>query len=211
MACSILQLGAAEDYFPLATVLTPRLQPDPSGPTINVPRKPGPEADATLIALARQINTVDDSLRRKASSGALSEAQLGALIEARNVAAARLMQGRDVLAGTSGGEFPAGEKRAVDNYLSQIMKGLDSPKGRDVVKTNIVFAGLTADVALLYQSYANHSFKSPDWSTYTPGDSIRVGTYIFKVKALATQRECEESVPVLAEPTERRICGAFRP
>jgi hypothetical protein len=116
-----------------------------------------------------------------------------------------------VLVGSSGGEFPLGKKSQTESYLTQIMKGLSSPAGRDNVKTNITFEGMTNDVALLYQSYPAHAAKSTEWSTYTAGLLFKVGTYVFKVKALTNAKECEETIPVLAEPTERRICGAFRP
>ena len=210
-ACCALAAPAAGGYFTVPTTLGAGAQPIADAPAIQIPVKPGPEADATLIDLGRRIEGVDRQLRQGAASGSLSPAQLAALVEARNIAATRLADGQDVLARTSGGEFPEGKRGEVDGYLAQIMKGLASPAGRDLVKTNISFSAGGVDTALLYQTWAGHSSRSPDWSTYTAGQVFKVGTYVFKVVAVASQKTCEEAVPVLSDPTEQRVCGAFRP
>jgi hypothetical protein len=211
VACCVFGTAAADDYLSLPTTLQADLRHDPSERMIRIPRKPGPEADQTLIDLGRQIEDVDKTLRRKAQAHSLSDAQLTALVDARNLAVLGLVEGQDVLTHTSGGEFPRQSKNELDGYLAQIMKGLTSPSGRDIVKTNITFSGNPTSVVLMYQSYADHSLKSSEWSTYTNGQLITVGTYIFRVRSLSSQAQCEETIPVLAEPTEKTICGAFRP
>jgi hypothetical protein len=201
----------ASGYFTVPASLGDDTHLKPSTDVIAIPLKPGPEADATLIELGHRIEGVDRQLQKGAASGALSPAQLAALVEARNIAATHLADGKEVLARTSGGEFPEGKRNEVDSYLAQIMKGLASPAGRDLVKTNISFVAGGVDTALLYQSWASHANRSPNWSTYTAGQVFKVGTYVFKVVAVASQKTCEEAVPVLSDPTEQRVCGAFRP
>lgn len=174
-----------------------------------VPAKPGPMADAAFINLGKRIKYIDEVLREKSGDSSLSKEQFTALIEARNLAVAELAEGQEILEHSSGGSFPDEKKTKIDEYLDQIMRGLSSPAGRNIVRTTITFPRIREEISLIFQPYASRNLE--DWTTYTPGQLMKVGTYVFRVLNLSDNRECKETVLVLEEPTERKVCGSFKP
>jgi hypothetical protein len=179
---------------------------------LKIPRRVGPGGNLVLIDLGKRVEELDNAILDKKWNNALTRAQLEALIETRNLVVGELATGQEILTGSSGGDFPVKNKQQIDSYIAEILKGLSAPKGREYVRTKIEYGGLsTQKMALLFQSYAKEAAKSEDWSTYTPDQSLRVGTYVFEVKEINTKKLCKETVPVLGDPTERKICGAFKP
>lgn len=179
---------------------------------LKIPRKVGPEGDLVLINLGERVENIDSAILDKKKSNALTQTQLKALAEVRNLVAGELAIGQEILTGSAGGDFPAKSKQKIDEYTTEIMKGLSAPSGRENVRTKIEYGGpSTQKMAVLFQSYAKAAAKSEDWSTYTLDQLLRVGTYVFEVREPIVGKLCRETVPVLGDPTERKICGAFKP
>ena len=179
---------------------------------LKIPRRVGPEGDLVFIDLGKRVEAIDEAIMDKKRKNALTLAQLEALVEARNLAAGELATGQEILTGSAGGDFPANNKKQIDGYVAEIMKGLSAPPGRENVRTKIEYGGPSAQkLAVLFQSYAKAAAKSEDWSTYTLGQVLLVRTYVFEVRDLDANKSCRETVPVLGDPTERKICGAFKP
>lgn len=203
--------SAGATFYELPDALSPTLVA--SGSILRVPKRIGPLADQTLVQLAAKASNVDAAIKDAHSKDRLTSAQLQALVEAHNLLVDELQVGQDILTNTSGGAFPANNKQVAENYIDAIRRGLTSPRGRDNVRTNIEYApAASVQVSLQYQSYADAVAKRDLWSTYTSQQILRVGTYVFEVRALAEGGgSCQERVAVLSDPTERQICGAFRP
>jgi hypothetical protein len=204
--------AATATFYELPDALSPTLEA-PDGAVLRVPKRAGPLADQTLVQLAAKASNVDTAIKDAHSKNKLTAAQLQALVEARNLMVDELQVGQEILTKTSGGKFPANNKQVAESYIDAIGRGLTAPRGRDNVRTNIEYArAALVQVSLQYQSYADAAAKRDMWATYTPRQILRVGTYVFEVRALTDGGgSCRERVAVLSDPTERQICGAFRP
>jgi hypothetical protein len=179
---------------------------------IKIPRRPGPEADQTLVQFGANVEEIDKQILKGKRGGSLAGSRLAALIDARNATMSEILDGQRILTNTSGGVFPTANKVDVDKNLDAIKRALTSPPRGENVKTKIEFvSSLTATTVLVYQTYADSISKSSAWSTYTPDQRLAIATYIFQVRVANSRSTCEETVPVLNDPTERHICGGFTP
>lgn len=207
---SIQMVYAQDNYIVLPKTIKADAQQDVNINTLKIPRKVGPEADSVLIDLAKRMEDIDKTVKERKDS--LTQVQLDALIEARNLIVENLADGQNILTNTSGGEFPSEKKQKIDGYIAEIKKYLSAPPKKDNVRSEIEYGGLSAKkMAILFQSYAKSVAKSKEWSTYTAGETMQVGTYVFVVKEPNMDKRCEETVPVLNDPTKRKICGGFNP
>jgi hypothetical protein len=178
---------------------------------IQIPRKIGPKADQTLVQYGANIEDIDALILRAKKNGSLSGSRLVAVVDARNATMSEIVNGQRILTNTSGG-FPTINKADIDKNVDALKRALGSSSRVDNVKTKIEFtSSSTATTVLVYQTYADSISKSTAWSTYTPEQRLGIATYIFQVRAVGSTNTCEETVPVLNDPTERRICGWFIP
>lgn len=157
------------------------------------------------------IYTIDKKLSSVAEQrpANLSALKYRTLIDARNAAASELGEGIKY----SDVRFPADKQRQVEDMLTSIKVGLESPSARDQVKTRISYAG-PGDVVLHYRTYAQSVEDAPSWSTYVSPQLMRMGTYQFRVSSTrgkARAQPCLESVAVINDPTEKSICGGYAP
>jgi hypothetical protein len=203
---------AADAYRTLQIVVPPDDATDlQKRNLIQIPRRPGPQADQALVSLSARIEQLDTEITAAKKGGRLNAGELTAFIEARNLAMAEILDGRDHLLNTSGG-FPPEAKQKAESYLEAIRQGLSTTTLKENVRTKIEY-GVPGgpNTAIRYQSYAASVAKSSEWSTYTPAQLLRLGTYVFEVDVLGSTKACKETVPVLSDPTERKICGWFTP
>jgi hypothetical protein len=178
---------------------------------IQIPRKTGPKADQTLVQYGANIEDIDALILKSKKNGSLTGSRLVAVVDARNATMSEIVTGQRILTTTSGG-FPTTNKADIDKNVAALKRALSSPSLADNVKTKIEFtASSTATTVLVYQTYAESISKSTAWSTYTPEQRLAIATYIFQVRAANSTNTCEETVPVLNDPTERHICGWFIP
>jgi hypothetical protein len=207
---------SSSDYRIIPRELSPSVEGSASPPTrtIRIPRKPGPRADPTLVALSERVERLDGQLRAAAGreDHRLSDAQLAALFETRDALVAELAAGQDILVNTSGGEFPPGTRREIDGWFETISRHLSAEPSHDRVTTDISYAGPSSiTMAIQFQGYRNAKKQADAWQTYTPGQPLSVGTYFFLVTGIGAHKTCREIVPVLDDPTKLGICATFAP
>lgn len=184
----------------------------PDVPILEIPYEPGPDADASLVRFGARIEELDDRIAEDHERGSLKGAQLAAVIASRNIAVMKMSEGQEVLQGTSSGQFPSALHQLIVGILDALDRSLDSPTAHDQVHTRIEYVMQPrSHTAILYRPYGESSGPG-QWETYTPNQMMALGTYIFEVRALnSANKFCDELVPVLADPTNRDICGAFTP
>lgn len=206
---------AADPYYIKVpkTLKPPPLKQDWSKANVlQLPRKPGPEADKALVDFAVKLESLDQSIIQSSKERKLTSAQLSAVVEARNVISEELANQQQILSNTSGGNISQEKRSQIDSYVALLMKAMAAPPTKENVRTTIEYGGNTAKaLAILYQSYQDHRAKAAGWTTYTPDDPLRIGTYIFQVREIDGTRSCDETVLVMDDPTKKKICGAFKP
>jgi hypothetical protein len=218
-SCCVLALvafgrGPNDVYrsLPISSSADPAVDYRAPNNIINIPRNPGPDADATVIAFAASIEQIDNNIAVSKKQGIISDHDLHALLDARNATMAELLRGKRILTETSGGAFPATSQQTISADVAAILGALKTHPPNDNVVTKIEYPSPPGTATfLVYQTYAESVAKSDSWSTYTPHQRLAVATYIFQVRVDQSSKTCTEAVPVLSDPTERFVCGWFRP
>jgi outer membrane murein-binding lipoprotein Lpp len=189
-----------------------------TGKAIEVPLS-GSLYDARAAQLAREIQTLDQQIAkgRKQRPAATPETDviqdemLNIAIEARNDALADLGLALEVARKTSAGsldeETIARAKEDADSAMTVLNT---QPPSSIAVATNISTS--VADATLHYMSKAKHRQRSTDWSSYTEGERMRIGRYVFRVQPPETGTPLyEELVLIIADPTQKRLTPVRAP
>jgi hypothetical protein len=78
-----------------------------------------------------------------------------------------------------------------------------TPPARLYVRTAI--SSTVSGAALHYWDAADFKKKVGSWSSYTPGEPLHIGRYLFRVDGVNDNEPYEELVLILSDPTERVI------
>jgi hypothetical protein len=76
-----------------------------------------------------------------------------------------------------------------------------TPPPRLFVKTAI--SSTVTGAALHYWDAADYKKKVGSWSSYTPGESLHIGRYLFRLDSAAGTAPYQELVLILSDPTEK--------
>ena len=201
-----------------ALIIPTQLEIDPSGKVtpsaekLRIPRNAGPQADARLIALATEVESLDIRIAALKGTDNVTRSRLDALVEGRNIAVSELAAGRKLLLGTSAGRFPEKSDTFVSAFLAAVKQGLTARDGREFIAVTVSYAGSSKrKMAIEYQQFDADPTSVSQWSTHTAGQVLQTRTYRFRVSDSDTSKDCTELVPVLSEPTIRGICARFSP
>jgi hypothetical protein len=178
-----------------------------SGTTVRIPSR-GPlsndaadEAAHDVLAIDRQLKPFKDG-KPSGKSDVLVAMQKIAL-DARNDAVDSLDLAYRVARMTSGVLDSEQINSAKQNV--QIAKDIlkATPPPRLYVRTAI--SSTVANAALHYRTAADYKKKVGSWSSYTPGETLRIGRYVFRLDAATGGEPYQELVLVLSDPTEKMI------
>jgi hypothetical protein len=179
------------------------------GNTVTVPMS-GALHDPRAETLAREIQTLDAAIRHaraSATSGSSSEAQAAMLdvaVESREDAVRELELALAVARLTSAGKLDDESVGKAKDYASQVKAVLSAQAPNSIlVATDI--STTVPDATLHYMSKGKYNAKSKEWSSYTAGERMRIGRYVFRVQPADAAEVYEEFVLVTSDPTKKRL------
>ena len=174
------------------------------GSTVRIPSGGALSNDAAkevagdVIAIDRQLKTGKQS-RKSDVSAAMQQIAL----DARNDAVDSLDLAYRVAVKTSGvldSEQIDSAKRNVQ-IAKDILKA--TPPPRLYVRTAI--SSTLTGAVLHYWDAADYKKKTGSWSSYTPGEMLHIGRYLFRVNSATGGEPYKELVLILSDPTEKVI------
>lgn len=181
------------------------------GGVVEVPLS-GPGFDPRAVDLASDIQALDKQITqaRKAKPAAspdmaeIRAEMLEIAVDSRNDALSELDLALSVARKTSAGALDdEAVARAKANANSGRAVLSNSAPSSVIVATDISSA---AKATLHYMSKASYQARSTEWSSYTEGERMRIGRYMFRVQpADANTPPYTEVVLILADPTRKRL------
>jgi len=176
------------------------------GSRVEVPLS-GPLHSHEAERIAREIQALDTAIAsRKASAKTASEgAILAVVVESRNDAVHELDLALRVARNTSAGQLDTSILGKANRYSSVANEVLRSPvPNTSMVNTQILTS--IPNATLHYQSKGEYDAKSELWLSYSEGDRLRIGLYVFLVEppGPVTDSFCD-LVPVTSDPTKKNL------
>lgn len=208
-ACALLLVGPAAQAKdkPANIVLK-----SATGQPIEVPVS-GPLYNPRAEQLAREIETLDKQIAkarkekpaRTPDAATIKAEMLSIAVEARNDALAELDLAMDVARKTSAGSLDEETvARAKEDARSAATVLSTRPPNSIAVATKISTS--ITDATLHYISKVKYQLRSTDWSSYTDGERMRIGRYVFRVQPPQVGSPTyEEVVLILSDPTTKRL------
>ena len=176
------------------------------GSSVLVPLN-GPLNNEKVERIAREIQSLDRIIAsRKADTKSESEAAvISVAYESRNDALSELELALRIGQQTSAGQIDNGILRKAEQYYIGSKEVLRSPIPPNIfVATHI--SSSVANSTLHYISKGDYDAKKLSWISYSDGDRLKIGRYVFRVEPLETKSDFyEELVLVITEPTNRLI------
>lgn len=172
-----------------------------SGAAVHIPSS-GALANDTAQGVALDVVDLDRHLKpgKKGKSDVAAAMQQIAL-DARNDAVDSLDLAYRVAGETSG---PL-DNQQIDSAKQNVQIAKDilkaTPPPRLYVKTAI--SSTVTGAALHYWDAAAYKKKVGSWSSYTPGESLHIGRYLFRLDSAAGGAPYQELVLILSDPTEK--------
>lgn len=208
--CLVINLATASDIRAKGLKVTLA-----DGRVVEVP-KSGPLHDAEAVALAKEIRRSDkDIARLKKSMEALvsrgqvgpevAEATVDTAVELRDLSAQQLDLALRKAQNTSG-FLDRSLIQSGQSYLNTAREVAAAPAKKLTVPTEITTD--PPDGVLHRMLVADYERKSHQWQSYSPGQLLRIGNYMFRVSSRSEDgslREYYEVVTVLADPTTQTI------
>jgi hypothetical protein len=179
----------------------------PGGGLLRVPLG-GPGSNPESTAVARRVQEIDAELEgwRAAHPSAdhqVAAALTGAARELRDEAVWQLDLAYRVAERTSG-PLDAALVLLAGGGADEARKVLRSPPPASAfVETRITAA--SGDAALRYMTAGEHRSGTGSWSTYNPGQRLRIGRYVFRIETTAGTAPWVETLLVIEDPTVRQL------
>lgn len=183
------------------------------GVVVDVPRT-GALADERALELARAISDFDT---QSAAGGPLAKIADPGLREAVAAMATALRDdaldqldltyrvARRTSAGLDGGLLAQGQET-----MKKVTDLLSHPPTRLYVRTQIT--SQVVDVSLHYMSSSDYRRQSSDWMSYTIGQMMKIGAYVFRLQRQAGAGEpLLQRVEIMSDPFVRTLDPARRP
>lgn len=174
-----------------------------SGTTVRVPSA-GALANDTAQEVALGVVDLDQQLKknRKGKSD-VSSAMKQIALDARNDAVDSLDLAYRVAGKTSG---PL-DSEQIDSAKQNVQIARDilkaTPPPRLYVKTTI--SSTLTGAVLHYWDAADYKKKVGSWSSYTRGEMLHIGRYLFRLDSATGGEPYQELVLILSDPTEKVI------
>lgn len=191
------------------------------GQSVEVPLS-GSLHDPRAERLAREIQVLDEQIATAqgkiiGTTGpptgreAVQYAMLDIAIESREDALRELELALAVAPKTSAGSLDNETvARAEENASSASAVLSTQPPNSILVATNISTS--VPGASLHYMSKGKHRQHSSEWSSYSDGERLRIGRYVFRVQPADPGTEIyEETVLVVSNPTQKRLTPLRRP
>ncbi|HME44994.1 MAG TPA: hypothetical protein VKF36_18015 [Syntrophorhabdales bacterium] len=178
----------------------------PDGTNVLVPLS-GPLHNETAEKIAREIQSLDKliSSRNVSPTSQAETALLTVARDSRNDALRELDAALRIAQQTSAGQLDEDILRKSKLYASSAREALRSP----IPSTITVATQITTSIrnaTLHYISKLDYDLKSQSWMSYSEGESLRIGRYVFRVDPCDVNLTgCEELVMVISDPTKRHI------
>jgi hypothetical protein len=175
-----------------------------SGTSVRVPSSGAISNDAAK-QVARDVIAIDRQLKpgKKSGKSDVSAAMQQIALDARNDAVDSLDLAYRVAGKTSGAldsEQIDSAKRNVQ-IANDILKA--TPPPRLYVRTAI--SSTLTGAVLHYWDAADYKKKIGSWSSYTPGEMLHIGRYLFRLDSATGGEPYQELVLILSDPTEKMI------
>jgi|ERR1044071_2269821 hypothetical protein len=174
------------------------------GKTVTVPMS-GSLYDPRAEKLAREIQALDKEIRdtRASAPSPPSEAaaeMLTVAIESREDAVRELELALSVARLTSAGKLDEESVRKAQDFANSGKTVLSAQIPSSIfVATNISTS--VPNATIHYMKKAQFAAKSKEWSSYTDGERMRIGRYVFRVQP----GDYDEIVLVTSDPTNKRL------
>lgn len=178
-----------------------------SGTTVRIPSS-GALSNVAAEEVARDVVAIDRQLKpskggKRSSKSDVSAAIQQITLDARNDAVDSLDLAYRVAGKTSG----VLDSQQIDSAKQnvQIVKDIlkATPPPRLYVRTAI--SSTVPGAALHYWDAADYKKKVGSWSSYTPGETLHIGRYRFRLDSATGGEPYQELVLVLSDPTEKVI------
>jgi hypothetical protein len=184
----------------------------PDGTYVVLPLN-GPLHSYNAERIAREIQSLDKIIAiRKASTASESDiAMLSVACESRNDALRELDLALRIAQQTSAGQLDDGILRKAEQYSSGASKALRSPVPTIIMVATQISTSV-ANATLHYMGKGDYDNKLNSWASYSKGDRLRIGRYVFRVEPSESNSEIyDELVLVITDPTERVITPLHGP
>lgn len=185
------------------------------GEAVEVPLT-GPGRDPRAEQLAREIQALDRQIAKDGGGGtpqndAVKAEMLKIAKEARNDALSDLDLALAVARKTSAGSLDDETvARAKESARSAETILNTQPPSSILVATDISTS--LPNATLHYMSNQKHRQHSTEWSSYTAGERLQIGRYVFRVEPPESSAPVyEEIVLILSDPTQKRLTPVRAP
>ncbi|MBI1686162.1 hypothetical protein [Caulobacter hibisci] len=173
----------------------------------------GPFADPHATQLAQDIQALDQQIakmrkqkaERDPAAAEVKAEMLGIAVDARDDALSELDLALAVARKTSAGALDPDAVARADADARAAKTVLSSRAPSSIAVTTSISTSVT-DATLHYMSAQKHRQRSTEWSSYSDGERMRIGRYVFRVNpARAGAPGYEEFVLVISDPTRKRL------
>jgi hypothetical protein len=178
----------------------------PDGSSVAVPLE-GPLQNDTAELIAREIQAIDKIIasRNASPKSEVDSAVLEVAHESRNDALKQLDLALRIAQQTSSGQLDGGLLRKAKQYSEDANETLLSQVPSFLFVTTQITTSV-ADATMHYISKGDYDAKRHSWMSYSPGDKIRIGRYVFRVEPSDPVADIyEELVLVVKDPTQRTL------
>jgi hypothetical protein len=179
------------------------------GKTVTVPMS-GSLYDARAESLAHEIQALDTQIR-DARQSSLSPSQseaaaamLAVAVESREDAVRELELALAVARLTSAGKLDDESLGKAQDYAGSVKTVLSAQVPASILVATDISTSVP-DATLHYISKGKFDAKSKEWSSYTAGERMRIGRYVFRVQQGDAGQPYDEYVLVTSDPTKKRI------
>jgi hypothetical protein len=174
------------------------------GSTVRIPLS-GVLANDSAEHVALDVIALDGQLKPRKSGkrgkSGVSAAMRQIAIDARNDAVDSLDLAYRVAGETSGPLDSQQIDSAKQNV--QIVKDVLKATPPPTVYVQTAISSTVSGASLHYWDVAGYKKKVGSWSSYTPGETLHIGRYVFRVDSAAGGEPYQELVLILSDPTEK--------
>jgi len=176
------------------------------GGSVTIPLS-GPLHNEKAESLARELQSLDNII---ASRNALARSEIDAAIlsvanESRNDALKELDLALRIAQQTSAGELDDKVLQMAERYSKASKEVLTSQVPTTIYVTTLISTS-EANALLHYVSKGDYDAKNLSWISYSEGDKLRIGRYVFRVEPPNLNSGVyEEVVLVVSDPTKRKL------
>ena len=178
----------------------------PDGTSVSVPLE-GPLHNDMLERIAREIQTLDKFIasRNASSKSEADTAILKVAYESRNDALKQLDLALRIAQQTSSGQLDLGILRKAKEYSKDANEALVSQVPSSIFVTTQITTSV-ANATMHCISKGDYDAGKHSWMSYSTGDKLRIGRYVFRVEPREPASDIyEELVLVVKDPTQRKL------